>query len=172
MISFVGSDPSPSTTKIYRSGAAEILIAGSSPIPLAMHARSQSLHMEQSGCLPSMTSTFLPLTARIVRGHSSTHIPHASQVGLIVMIGWFLYPHTRVGCHFACALPLLRTARASITSFCPFVSFTIGTLSSTGAALGSCGMRSLEVTSLGPSTLSVNVNVQDGQPAPPHEQVS
>src|SRR5208282_2562672 len=137
MISFVGSDPSPSTAKINLSGEAEILIAGSSPIPLEMQARSQSLHMEQSGSLPSMTSTFFPLTARIVRGHSSTHIPHASQEGLMVIIGWFLYPHTRVGCHFACVLPELRTARASITNFCPFASFTMGMFSFTGAALGS-----------------------------------
>ena len=48
MISFTGNDPSLSTTKIYRSASADMVIAGSSPIPLDRHAFSQSLHMEQS----------------------------------------------------------------------------------------------------------------------------
>src|SRR5512136_569759 len=147
-----------------------MVIAGSSPIPVERHARSQSLHIEQSGSFPSTTWTFLPFTARIPRGHSSTHRPQASQASLMDTTGWFLYPQTSVGCHLACTRPVLRVARASMTSFCPFVSFTMGILSYTGAARGSCGIRSLDMTVRGPSTLRVYVDVQPGHPAPPHEQ--
>ena len=155
MISFAGSDPSPSTTKIKRLGSAVMRIAGSSPMPLARQARSQRSAHRAVGEFSFYNLDFLALHCKDIAGaflyaHSAGIADIADRNDRVVLI-----PADECRLPFGVFPPRVEDGFCFEDQFLPLREFHDRDILIHRRRAGSCGMRSLEVTVRGPSTLRV-----------------